>query len=66
MIVTVTQMHVYVQNIATGDINDVHVTHLRHITDGQLADTTELEEVFQYAFAQGELEMAAIVDMFDP
>lgn len=58
------QPHVYgVQNIVSGEVQDVHVARLRFYADSALAVTSELKEVFQHAFTQDEFEMAAIVDM---
>ena len=56
--------HVYgVQNIASGEVRDVHVARMRFSADAALEITAELKEVFQNAFTQGEFEMAAIADL---
>ena len=56
--------HVYdVQNIAFGEVRDVHVARMRFYADTALAITVELKELYQHASTQGGFEMAAIVDM---
>ena len=44
-------------------MRDAHVARLRYYADKELEVTADLKEVFQYAFAQGEFEMEAIVDL---
>ena len=58
------KVHVYgVQSIVMGKVKDVHVVHLRFYADKDLEMTAALNDVFQHAFTQVELEMAGIVDI---
>ena len=52
-----------VQSIVTGEVNEVHVVHLRFYADKDPAMTAAVKEVFQHALTQGEFEMAGIVDI---
>ena len=52
-----------VQNIITGEVNDVHVVRLRFYADKDLEMTAAVKEVFQHAFTKDEFEMAGIVDI---
>ena len=52
-----------VQNIVYGEVRDVHVARMRFYANADLEITAELKEVFQHVFKQGELEMAAIVNL---
>ena len=54
---------VAVENIVNGEVEDAHVARPRYHADNELEVTAELSEVFQYALAQGEFEMEAIVDL---
>ena len=51
------------QKIVNGEVKDAHVARLRYYADKELEVTADVKEVFQYAFAQGEFEMEAIVDL---
>ena len=63
-IVTADKAHVYgVQNIITGEANDVRVARLRFYADKDLEMTATLKEVLQHAFIQGGFEMAGIVNI---
>ena len=56
-------MHVYgVQNIVTGEVEDVHVVRLWFYANKDLEMTAALKEVFQHDFTQDEFEMFGIVD----
>ena len=53
-IVKAVKVHVYgVQNIVTGEVEDVHEVRLRFYADKALEMTAALKEVFQHAFTQG-------------
>ncbi len=63
-IVTAAQQHVYgVQNIISGEVRDVHVVRIRCYADSELEITSDLKDVFQRSFTQGQFEMSALVDM---
>ena len=58
------QKHVYgVQNIISGEVRDAHVARLRFHSDSHLEVTSELREVFQHSFNQGEFEMEALLNI---
>ena len=58
------QKHVYgVQNIVSGEVRDVHVARLRFYSDSALEVTSDLKEVFQQTFNQGEFEMQALLNI---
>ena len=66
-IVTVDKVHVYgVQNIVTGEVEDVHVVRLRFYTDKDLEMTAAFKEMFQHAVTQGEFEMAGMSTFWRP
>ena len=63
-VVTAEKKHVYsVQNIISGEERDVHVARLRFYSDSALEITSDLKEVFQHTFNQGEFEMEALLNM---
>eukprot|EP00752_Nemacystus_decipiens_P007839 g7004.t1 len=63
-VVTAEQKHVYgVQNIISGEVRDVHVARLRFYSDSALEVTSDLKEVFQQTFNQGEFEMEALLNI---
>ena len=51
------------QNIVSGEVQEVHVARICFCADAALEITAELKEIFQHAFTQGEFEMAAVVDL---
>lgn len=54
-VVNADKQHVHsVQNTVSGEVNEVHVVHLLYSTEDALEVTSELKEVFQHAFAQGQ------------
>eukprot|EP00903_Cladosiphon_okamuranus_P017345 g15980.t1 len=63
-VVTAQQEHVYgVQNIISGEVRDVHVARMRFYSDSELDITSDLKEVFQHSFNQGEFEMEALINI---
>ena len=52
-----------VQNIVTGEVEDVHVVYLWLYADKDLEMTAALKEVFYHAFTQDEFETFGIVDI---
>ena len=63
-VVTAEQPHVYgVQNIISGEVRDVHVVRLCFYADSALDITSDLKDVFQHSFTQGQFEMSGLVDM---
>lgn len=54
-IVAAKKQHVYaIKGIVMGEIQRVHVAHLRLYAEEELEDTAELKEGCQHAFAHGE------------
>lgn len=44
-------------------MRDVHVARLRFYSDAQLDVTSDLKDVFQHSFNQGEFEMEALINI---
>ncbi|CAB1109830.1 unnamed protein product [Ectocarpus sp. CCAP 1310/34] len=63
-VVSAAKKHVYgVQNIVNGQVRDVHVARLRFYADSELNVTSDLKDVFQHSFGQGEHEMESILNI---
>ena len=63
-VVIAEQKHVYgVQNFISVEVRDVHVARLRFYSDSALEVTSDLKEVFQQTFNQGEFEMQALLNI---
>ena len=63
-VVSAAKKHVYgVQNIVSGKVRDVHVARLRFYADSELDVTSDLKDVFQHSFGQGEHEMEAVLNI---
>jgi len=63
-VVSAENQHVFsVQNIISGEVRDVHVARLRFYSDKELEVTTELKDVFQHTFTQGEFRMEALLNI---
>ncbi|CAM9666322.1 unnamed protein product, partial [Sphacelaria rigidula] len=54
-----------IQNIVSGRVQITHVACLRFYADSQLNVPTDEKDVFQYAFNQGQFQMAGIVRVAD-
>ena len=52
-----------VQHIVTRQVRDVHVARVRFCADSKLDVTSELKDVFQHTFGQGEHVMEAILNI---
>ena len=63
-VVTAEKKRVYsVQNVISGEVRDVHVARLCFYSDSALEITSNLKEVFQHTFTQGEFEMEALLNI---
>ena len=52
-----------VQNIISGEVRDVHVARLHFYSDSAREVTSELKDVFQHTFTQGEFEMESLLNI---